>query len=40
MSERSSLLAIIRCWIYEGGSKTIRYDIQKPRQIENAATDI
>ena len=26
--------------IYEGGSKSFRPDIQKPRQMENAARDI
>ena len=26
--------------LYEGGSKSLRPDIQKPRQMENAARDI
>jgi len=31
---------IIYTYIYEGGSKIFRPDIQKPRQMENAAKDI
>jgi len=30
----------IYIYIYVGGSKSFRPDIQKPRQVENAARDI
>jgi hypothetical protein len=35
LSAQASLL-----YMYEGGSKSFRPDIQKPRQMENAARDI
>jgi hypothetical protein len=35
-----ALLVCHQIEIYEGGSRSFRADIQKPRQMENAAMDI
>ena len=37
---RATLLQKFKKHKYEGGSKSFRPDIQKPRQMENIATDI